>query len=191
MFKLSVVFMVLALSVATGCGDDGGNDDVAGAAGWGGAGTSGFAGAGAGGMAGAAGTAGAGGMAGTGGMAGAAAGSPTFSAIFSEIIVNRGCNGTTMCHAGFAGNLTMNDKQATYDALVDEPANGMNADAMPPHCADSGLVRVVPGSPDTSLLMQKLENEQPCGVQMPPGELLMPAQIEQVRMWIANGAMND
>jgi hypothetical protein len=123
---------------------------------------------------------------------GAAPGSPKFSAIFDEIIVGTGCNGGALCHGGSVGMLTMTDKQATYDALVNVPAMGMNLNTMPPHCADSGLTRVVPGSPDTSLLMQKVAGTQNCGTAMPPNPpLLLPAQQMQIRMWIANGAMND
>jgi hypothetical protein len=149
----------------------------------------------AGGTAGMAGMAGgAGGMAGgAGGMGGGAApGSPTFSAIFQEIIVGTGCNGGPLCHGGTVGNLTMNDKMETYAALVGVPAMGMNLNQMPPHCADSGLMRVVAGNPDMSLLLQKIEGTQMCGTAMPPNPpLLTAAQQMQIRMWIANGAMND
>jgi hypothetical protein len=204
--KSSIPFLVVLLAAA-GCADNG--DPVGGAGVGGGAGIAGGAGgiaggaagmaAGAGGMAGGtAGTAGmaggAGGMAGSaGGMAGGAApGSPKFSAIFDEIIVGTGCNGGALCHGGTVGNLTMNDKMATYTALVGVSAMGMNLNQMPPHCADSGMMRVVAGNPDMSLLMKKIEGTQTCGTAMPPNPpLLTAAQQMQIRMWIANGAMND
>ena len=123
-------------------------------------------------------------------------GSPTFSAIYQEVMVANGCNSGSFCHGGPTGGLTTNEKQATYDALVGVSAMGMtlwtDSDAgAPDHCIDSGLVRVVPGDPDNSLLMMKLLDEQPCGTQMPPGELLKPEQIEQIRTWIENGAEYD
>ena len=58
--------------------------------------------------------------------------------MFQEVIVGTGCNGGALCHGGMVGMLTMNDKQATYDALVDDAAMGMNLTGMPPNCADSG-----------------------------------------------------
>jgi hypothetical protein len=59
-------------------------------------------------------------------------------------------------------------------------------------CKDSGLKRVVAGDPDMSLLMLKIEGMQPCGTQMPPnGSMLSAEQIDQIKTWIMNGAMND
>jgi hypothetical protein len=218
MLKSSIrasIFSLFVSVAAAGCGDDGGDGNGAGAGGVGAAGfAGGMAGGGAGMAGGGAGMAGGGaGMAGGGaGMAGGGAGAAggagmaagpcgagafvpggsTFTAVFCEIVVGTGCNGGALCHGGSVGMLTMTDKQATYDALVGVAAMGMNLNAMPPHCADSGLTRVVAGSPDTSLLMQKVAGTQNCGTAMPPNPpLLLPAQQMQIRTWIANGAMND
>jgi hypothetical protein len=55
-----------------------------------------------------------------------------------------------------------------------------------------GLKRVVPGNPDMSLLVQKVEGTQMCGTIMPPNPPpLTAAQKMQIRTWIMNGAMND
>lgn len=122
-------------------------------------------------------------------------GAPTFSAIYEEIIVATGCNGGPLCHGGLVGMLRMNTKKEAYDSLVGVPAMGTNlADTVAPNCEDTDLVRVVPEDPGASLLMQKIDppgGEAPCGSAMPPTGMLEPAQIEQIRTWIANGAEND
>jgi hypothetical protein len=121
--------------------------------------------------------------------------SPTFSAIFKGVIVGTGCNGGTLCHAGTVGNLTMNTKDQAYMALVGVMAMGTNlvdGGMGKPNCVDSGLTRVVPGKPDESLLMKKIEHMQPCGDPMPPtGVVLAADKVEQIRSWIAKGAKDD
>ena len=117
-------------------------------------------------------------------------GSPTWSAVFQEVIVNNGCNGGSTCHASSSGgNLVMQTKADSYAALVNVAAMG-NSGA--PTCASSGLQRVVPGDPDNSLLVTKLEQAMPaCGTRMPPGAALPAEQIKQVRDWVAAGAKDD
>ncbi|MDD9971050.1 MAG: hypothetical protein OXR73_32735, partial [Myxococcales bacterium] len=66
----------------------------------------------------------------------------------------------------------------------------------PPGAAACGSYegsRVTAGDPDTSLLMEKLEEAMPsCGGQMPPGGEPLPAEeIERIRSWIAAGAPNN
>ena len=120
-------------------------------------------------------------------------GSPTFSAVFNEVILAK-CGGP-FCHGGQISTLKMSIQQDTYDALINVPAMAMNTTAAMVNCADTGLMRVVPGDPDNSLFVQKLEatmDDQPCGTPMPPPpNVLDAALIAQVRMWIANGALND
>jgi hypothetical protein len=55
---------------------------------------------------------------------------------------------------------------------------------------DGGLshVRVVAGSPQTSLLQAKLESRQTCGKPMPPDGLLTAEEIDVFADWIAAGA---
>jgi polyvinyl alcohol dehydrogenase (cytochrome) len=114
----------------------------------------------------------------------------TFTAVFDEVL--SGCAGSSACHAGEAGKLTMKDRDSTYKALVGADAIGQNAPGgSGRNCADLDLVRVVPGKPDESLLVMKLEGTQPCGDQMPIGNKLSDERISQVRSWIENGAKDD
>jgi hypothetical protein len=131
--------------------------------------------------------------AGSGGMPMFTPGSPTWAAIYNEIIAGTGCNGGVSCHAGSAaGNLVMKNQAEGYTALVGVKAMGMNVPAGGTNCKDTGLTRVVAGDPTNSLLMQKISNPMPtCGNHMQPGGNLTAAQIEQIRMWIANGALNN
>lgn len=116
----------------------------------------------------------------------------TFSAIYKNIIVAKGCAGSALCHAGDVGHLQMKDAESTYSALVNVKAMGEN---MPggtgPDCKDSGLLRVSPSKPDESLLLLKLEAKQPCGDPMPIGAMLSDDLISQVRAWIQDGAKNN
>jgi polyvinyl alcohol dehydrogenase (cytochrome) len=111
-------------------------------------------------------------------------GAPGFSAIFDEIVVGQGCN-TTSCHGSNQGNLSMTSRDEAYANLVGVKAAG-------PLCGGSGLIRVVPGDPDHSLLLDKISHLQPaCGGPMPPTGQLSAQEIEQVRLWIEMGAAND
>ncbi|MET0389120.1 MAG: PQQ-binding-like beta-propeller repeat protein [Polyangiales bacterium] len=132
------------------------------------------------------------------GAAGSAApmyvpGSPTWSAIYQEIIVNTGCNGGPSCHAGTAGGrLVMTSKDEGYNALVGVAAMGTAIAGGAANCADVGGQRVVAGDPANSLLLDKVSSATPkCGTVMPPGGMLTPAQIQQIRDWITAGAMNN
>jgi hypothetical protein len=54
------------------------------------------------------------------------------------------------------------------------------------------LVRVAPGDPDASYLLQKLTSATPRdGERMPPDQPLASNKIEAIRAWIAAGAPND
>jgi hypothetical protein len=135
------------------------------------------------------------GMGGGGAGMGGPIGQPKWSSIFTEIIAGTGCNGGFTCHQGAAaGMLQMTDASATYDALVGKPAMGMNFPGTNPgttNCKDSGMMRVVAGQPDMSLLVNKIEKVMPaCGGPMPP-QPLTAAQQQQVRMWIMMGAMKN
>jgi hypothetical protein len=121
---------------------------------------------------------------GDGGGGGGVGDEITFTAIYDEIFVAEGCN-TTSCHGGNQGNLNMSTRDDAYANLVGVPASG-------PLCASSGLVRVVPGEPEASLLLDKVSNDPPvCGDLMPPANPLDDQQIERIRSWIAEGAQND
>ena len=122
----------------------------------------------------------------------ASGGEPTWTGVYNDIIVGTGCSGSAACHGGDVGKLQMKDKDSSYKALVDVDAMGTNLTSdSGQDCKDSGLKRVVPGNPDESLLMKKLEDSQPCGTSMPPGAPLPAEQIDQVRAWIEQGAKDD
>lgn len=58
-----------------------------------------------------------------------------------------------------------------------------------PSPRDALLIRVVPGNPDASLLIRKLEGTQTLGDRMPQfGPYLPQATIDEIRLWIQNGA---
>jgi hypothetical protein len=110
---------------------------------------------------------------------------PTWSAVY-QAIVQRGCNGGTTCHSSMlAGQLQMSTAAQAYSSLVSAPALGTA-------CSATGLLRVAPGDPDNSLLVQKLEAAMPiCGQHMPPGGTVPAEQLVQLRMWIERGALED
>jgi hypothetical protein len=134
--------------------------------------------------------------AGSGGMT-APGGAPTFTRVWTEVLTHKSCNGA-FCHGiGMAG-LSMKSKDDAYMNLVGVAAAG-------PSCGTSGKLRVKPGDPDQSLLMDKIGSETPsCGDAMPIGTRFEPnclsmmpevcntqAEIALVRDWIAAGANND
>ncbi len=111
---------------------------------------------------------------------------PTFTAVFNEVFEQRFCT-SVFCHGIGGATLNFSSKQAAYASLVDHEATG----AM---CRDQGLVIVVPGEPDASLLLAKVSSDTPpCGGRMPriPGVFVEPREIEQIRAWILRGAPND
>lgn len=109
---------------------------------------------------------------------------PTYTDIANKIFVGN-CT-TTSCHGQFGrGGLILTPDQA-YENLVNVAASNDAA-------AARGKKRVVPGDPDNSYLIQKLEGPAPDeGDRMPQnGTTLDPAQIAIIRQWIANGAKKD
>ena len=116
---------------------------------------------------------------------------PTMAAIYDEIL-SLHC-AVRFCHIGGTGATPiMSTKDHTYEQLVSVPASGAK-------CGDAGLaglLRVVPGHPETSLLYLKVENPPPaglCGDPMPSGNSLPleTLDIEQIRKWIVQGATNN
>jgi hypothetical protein len=114
---------------------------------------------------------------------------PTFSAIQRDIFAATDSTGRaacTSCHnaqgARFAGNLNLSDATA-YAQLINVPSTGK-----------SGSIRVVPGDPDTSYLVQKLEGAPGIvGQRMPRtnGPFLTPGQMSIIRRWIQQGAADN
>lgn len=205
----AVVFCATAVACTSDDTSSGGSGGTAGMAGMtgGSAGVAGMVSGGAGGMTGGVGgatggvggaTGGVGGMTGgtggttggTGGMAAVDTNEPTWTAVYTEVVMRKGCNAGAQCHIGAAGQLTMADPDSAYDALVGVDAMGLAPPGMAA-CAESGLKRVVANDPDNSLLVKKLENTQPCGSSMPPGVMLPAEKLAQVRMWITMGALKN
>src|SRR5258706_369543 len=58
-----------------------------------------------------------------------------------------------------------------------------------PSGQDPNLIRVIPGDPDASFIIQKLDGTQTVGVRMPDGgPYLTTAKINVIRQWIQDGA---
>jgi hypothetical protein len=85
----------------------------------------------------------------------------------------------TACHAGAAAPLGFRlDASSSYAMLVNAPSVEVPS-----------LLRVSPGHPDSSYLIQKLEGHAAVGNQMPLGQTPLPqATIDVIRQWITNGA---
>ena len=113
---------------------------------------------------------------------------PAFSSIQAEIFENGDSSGRpacVSCHnaAGqfFAGGLNLTNSVA-YSNLVNVASRGKAA-----------ATRVVPGDPESSYLIHKLEGRSGIiGARMPlNGPYLTPGQIDVIRRWIELGAAND
>jgi hypothetical protein len=144
---------------------------------------------------GAAGAAGATGAAAGGGAAGGAAagGAVTFTKVHEEVLTGAGC-AVGSCHGNASGSskLGFADKADAYMGLVGIKAMGMGGPGSTTGgCMGMPIDRVKAGDPAMSLLVQKLENKQTCGQQMPPGSSISPDKIQLVKDWIMAGAKND
>ncbi len=98
-----------------------------------------------------------------------------------EVVFSQSC-ARVQCHGqANASELSLRPGKA-WENLVGVPAK-----------ADGELVRVVPGSPETSFLVEKISSSDPAfGERMPKeGAALSDAEIELVVNWIAAGALDD
>lgn len=118
---------------------------------------------------------------------------PTFGNVY-EAIIAKSCI-DSQCHgAAKQGNLDMGNQIVAFSNLVGTKASGMCAgpDGGPLStcgCAKSGKVRVVPGKPDQSLLVEKLGGNPSCGDRMPPTSDPLPDDLQNlVKNWILSGA---
>ncbi len=107
------------------------------------------------------------------------------AATWTEVLAVFSSNNCNVCHgSGASGGLTgLNDSSAGYAALVGAAASGC-----------SGKTLVVASDPDSSYLIEKVEQSAPtCGDQMPtsPFTALSAADIETIRSWISGGAVKD
>jgi hypothetical protein len=109
---------------------------------------------------------------------------PTFAAIYDEIL--QPTCALPFCHAGTGDYLELFSRQGSYAALVGVPAQGP--------CASTGLLRVAPGHPASSILYLKVTNP-PCGAKMPMlygnAGTLDAREVAQIEEWIARGALDD
>ena len=112
---------------------------------------------------------------------------PTFSAIQRDIFSAPDSSGRvacTGCHnaARPSANLNLADG-SSYAQLVNIASTGK-----------PGAVRVIPGDPDNSYLIQKIEGAPGIvGQRMPrtTGPFLTPGQVLIIRSWIRQGAQNN
>ncbi|MDH3589950.1 MAG: Ig-like domain-containing protein, partial [Gammaproteobacteria bacterium] len=88
----------------------------------------------------------------------------------------------TSCHAGSAAPLGLRlESGSSFALLVNIPS-----------VQESGVLRVAPGDPDNSYLIQKLEGTAGTGSRMPLGTPPLPqSTIDVIRAWIAAGALPD
>jgi hypothetical protein len=112
---------------------------------------------------------------------------PTFSSIQQEIFSSGDSSGRpacTNCHNAIGGRFNGLDLSpaVSYGNLVNRASSGKR-----------GAVRVIPGDPENSYLIHKLEGRTTiAGVRMPlGGPYLEVGQILVIRRWIETGAPNN
>jgi hypothetical protein len=105
---------------------------------------------------------------------------PTLSAIQAKIFTPN-CASFSSCHGGGSPQEGMSLVAPAAGSVI-----GVASSEVP------ALMRVAPGDPDASYLLQKLESGTPAvGVRMPPDQPLTPNKIEAIRLWIAAGAQDN
>lgn len=104
---------------------------------------------------------------------------PNFSEIQASVFTPD-C-ATSGCHAGGNPSAGLNLEEANSYAMLVGIQSGQ----------DAGLQRVEAGDPDNSYLVQKLEGTASSGQQMPPGAALPQSEIDVIRQWITDGALDD
>jgi len=105
---------------------------------------------------------------------------PMLSVIQAKIFTPN-CASFSSCHGGGSPQEGMSLQAPVAGVLI-----GVASHEVPT------LMRVAPGDPDASYLLQKLERAMPAvGVRMPPDQPLTSNKIEAIRQWIAAGAQAD
>jgi hypothetical protein len=115
----------------------------------------------------------------------------TFSSIQQNIFNltdSAGRAGCINCHTNAGGRTPASGLNLaegfSYDALVNRASVGK-----------AGAIRVIPGDPDNSYLIQKIEGAPGIvGLRMPRGAMgpfLTDGQVTVIRRWIAEGAKNN
>lgn len=113
---------------------------------------------------------------------------PVWPVIYQRVI-EPSCASAIGCHGPEprSAGLDMSTAANGYASLVGAAAStDVPSGAL---CGDMGLTRVVPGDPDASLLMLKLDGLQPCGSPMPFGPPITDNALSAIREWITLGAM--
>ena len=114
---------------------------------------------------------------------------PTFSAVQSSILESTdsaGRNACTQCHSS-VGRVPAGGLDLTHDRAFDQLVNA-------PVLEKPGAIRVIPGDPDNSYLIQKLEGAATIvGRRMPLNgpPYLTDGQVLIIRRWIADGATRN
>ena len=100
---------------------------------------------------------------------------PSFDAFYDDVIAPTCAVAGTSCHgsAGMQGGMDLSEREMAYDTLLG------NVD---------GRARVMPGDPECSLMVQRLQSDDP-GFQMPPLAKLSPEQRCSIISWVAAGAV--
>ncbi len=113
-------------------------------------------------------------------MFGVTANTATFTSIQNNVFTPS-C-ALSGCHAGASPQAGMNlSQRQAYAAIVGVPSN-----------EQPSLMRVNPGNPDQSYLVQKIEGTAVVGGRMPlGGPPLSNDLIQMIRQWVANGAQDD
>ncbi len=119
---------------------------------------------------------------------------PTFTNVWTEVILANHCQ-SSECHGSGAGGLVMTSQTTAYSNLVGIQAAGMcpeGGDDLSCSCGASGETRVVADHPEQSLIVEKISGDPSCGTHMPPtGAPVTAEQITLVTNWISAGAKND
>jgi predicted lipoprotein with Yx(FWY)xxD motif len=110
---------------------------------------------------------------------------PELSTLITNVFQNANGGNCVSCHAaaGGPGGLELGGTpDQVFAELQASSANAAYADRQ----------RAAPGSPDTSLLVHKIEGDAGYGNRMPLGGTPLADNVaEAVRQWIANGARNE
>lgn len=87
----------------------------------------------------------------------------------------------SVCHGGGNPQKGMGLEAPTFKTLVSVPSTEV-----------PGKMRISPGKPDESYLLEKIERDSPTfGKRMPPDQPLDPATTQLIRAWIQQGASNN
>jgi hypothetical protein len=101
--------------------------------------------------------------------------------VFSEIQAGLFTPTCSSCHGGASPSAGLNlEAASSYASLVGIPST-----------QNAGVQLVNPGNPDASYLIDKLEGTAATGNVMPPSGGIAQVDIDMVRQWITDGAIDD